>query len=105
MNVRFAPQEVRFRVARGEFDQLHAGRALVMNVTLPGQHAFQASIAPDRFGAWRLDSDPTGLWLALPKASLDSFAEGVPSAEGIEHRFELANGGFVNVVFEVDVRS
>ncbi len=105
MNVRFAPQEVRFRVTRGEFDQLHAGRALVMAVTLPGQHAFQASVASDRFGAWRLDSDPTGLWLAVPKASLDSFADGVPTSEGIEHSFELANGGFVNVVFEVDARS
>lgn len=105
MNVRLAPQEVRFRVTREEFGQLHAGRAVAMSVSLPGQHAFKASIAPDRFGMWRLDSDPTGMWLALPKSSLDPFAEGVPSTEGIEQRFELANGGFVTVVFEVDVRS
>lgn len=104
MNVRFAPQEVRFRINRQELEQLRVGRAVVMTVTLPGQHAFQASVGTDRFGNWRLDSDPTGLWLTLPRNSLDVFADGVPTAEGVEHRFDLANGGTVNLIFDVDVR-
>jgi len=103
MNVRFAPGEVRFRITREELDQLRSGRPVVMIVALPGQHAFQASIVSNQFGTWRLDSDPTGLWLALPKSSLDAFTD-VPSADGLEHCFELASGGAVNLVFEVDIR-
>ena len=105
MNVRFAPQEVRFRITRDELGQLCSGRALVMHVNLPGQHTFQASVAADRFGAWRLDSDPTGLWLAVPKGQLEVFTDGEPVAEGLQHQFELASGGALSLSFEVDVRS
>lgn len=104
MNVRFSVHQIRVRIDRIEFEQLRAGRALVMTVHLPGQRIFQASVAVDRLGNWRLDSDPTGLWLTLPKSCLDQFAGG-PTAEGVEHRFELANGGAIDLVFEVDVRS
>ena len=105
MNVRFSPQGVRFRITRDELEQLFSGRAVVMHVALPGQHAFQASVAPDKFGSWRLDSDPTGMWLAIPRTQLDTFAGGVPTAEGLTHSFELANGGSLELSFEVDIQA
>ncbi len=105
MNVRFAPREIRFRITRGELGQLVSGRALSMSVALPGQHAFNANIAIDRIGSWRLESDPTGLWLAVPMKALDVFAEGVPTAEGLTHSFALADGKTLEVNFEVDVRA
>jgi len=104
MNIRFAPGSVRFRVDRDEFSTLEAGRAVTMRVKLPGQHAFNASITPDRFGSWRLDSDPTGLWLAVPAGDLKALSEVLPTAEGLAHRFDLEGGTAVEVVFEVDVR-
>ena len=104
MNIRFAPGQVRFRIDRGELGTLLGGRALTMRVDLPGQHVFTASVNPDRLGSWRLDSDPTGMWLAIPRKELAAFEDGVPTAEGLTHRFELANGGELELTFEVDVR-
>lgn len=104
MNVRFAQGEVRFRIDRLELGTLLGGRALAMRVDLPGQHAFTASVNPDRLGTWRLDSDPTGMWLSIPRKELAVFEDGVPTAEGLTHRFELANGGGLDLTFEVDVR-
>jgi hypothetical protein len=105
MNVRFSPHAVRFRITRDELEQLFSGRAVVMHVALPGQHVFQASVATDKFGSWRLDSDPTGFWLSVPRAQLDTFAGGVPTAEGLAHSFELANGGALELTLEVDIQS
>lgn len=105
MNVRLAPQEVRFRITRDEFETLKTGRAQVLKVVLPGRHAFQASVCADTLGAWHLDSDPTGLWLTVPRSELALFESGVPTTEALTHRFELADGGYVELNLEVDVQS
>jgi hypothetical protein len=65
-------------------------------------------------GQWQLDSDPTGLWLTIPRDELASLAQSLPSKEGIEHAFDLANGDLANgetsgsgrivVSFDVDVK-
>jgi hypothetical protein len=104
MNIRFAPGQIRFRIDRLELETLLGGRALVMRVDLPGQHAFTASVNPDRLGTWRLDSDPTGMWLVVPRRALAAFEDGVPTADGLTHRFELATGGELELTLEVDVR-
>jgi len=104
MNVRFAHGQVRFRTERSELATLLAGRTLSMRVELSGQHAFRATVSPGRLASWRLDSDPTGLWLVIPLKELEAFANDVPTSEGIAHRFELENGATVDVTFEVDVR-
>lgn len=105
MNVRLAPQEVRFRVTRDELEHLLSGRSLALRVALTGNHEFQASVIAQKVGAWRLDSDPTGLWLTLPKAELETLAGAVPTAEGLMHEFELPQGQALQLTFEVDVRS
>jgi hypothetical protein len=60
-------------------------------------------------GQWQLDSDPTGLWLTIPRDELASLVQSLPSKEGIEHAFDLANGetsgsGRIVVSFDVDVK-
>jgi len=52
---------------------------------------------------WQLDSDPTGIWIAIPRSQLQALAETVPSKEGIEHSFEAAPGA-LTVKFEVDLK-
>ncbi len=104
MNVRFSNQLVRCRAKRAELEGLLAGRALALEVTLPREHVFRVNVRPSQLGEWRLDSDPTGLWITIPMQALQSLAESLPSREGIEHVFGLANGGSVVVSFEVDVK-
>lgn len=105
MNVRLAPHEVRFRVMRDELELLLSGRSLALRVALTGHHEFQASVIAARVGAWRLDSDPTGLWLTLPREELETLAGSVPAAAGLTHDFELPQGQMLQLTFEVDVRS
>lgn len=105
MNVRFAPDEVRIRVTRDELTELLQRHSLRMTVPLPGQHAFQASVATERLADWRLDSDPTGIWVSLPLADIHTLSESGPTAEGLVHQFALPSGGNLELRFEVDVRS
>ena len=104
MNVKFSPQALRCRATRAELELLLAGRAISLAVELPRNHKFRVSVQPSPASAWQLDSDPTGLWLTIPRAALHSLAEGLPSKEGVEHAFPVAEGREVTVSFEVDVR-
>ena len=58
---------------------------------------------PAALETWQLDSDPTGIWIAIPRSQLQALAETVPSKEGIEHSFEAAPGA-LTVKFEVDLK-
>ena len=104
MNVRFSEQTIRCRVKRAELEGLLRGRAVALEVALPRDHVFRVNVRPSPLEEWRLESDPTGIWVTIPTQALQSLADSVPSREGIEHAFELANGGSVVVTFEVDVK-
>ncbi len=104
MNVRFSDRTVRCRVKRAELEALLRGRAVELEVALPRDHVFRVNVRPSPLAEWRLDSDPTGIWITIPTQALQALAESLPSREGIEHAFELENGGGVVVVFEVDVK-
>jgi hypothetical protein len=104
MNIKFSPGAVRCRVAQNELDSLLAGRAVTLEVSLPRHHAFRLNVRPALVGGWLLDSDPTGLWITIPRTALEGLSQSLPSKEGIENKFDLENGGGVVVSFEVDVR-
>jgi len=104
MNIRFSAGAIRCRVSPKELDSLQSGRAITLEVFLPRKHAFRANIRPGVVGGWLLDSDPTGLWITIPRAELEVLTQSLPSREGIEHKFDLADGGTVLVSFEVDLR-
>jgi hypothetical protein len=103
MNIKFSDGAVRCRVSRAELDRLLTGRAVPLEVQLPRNHVFRASVWPGAMPGWQLESDPTGIWITIPKSELQTLAESLPSKEGIEQEFE-ASEGTVKVSFEVDVR-
>jgi hypothetical protein len=104
MNIKFSDDAVRCRVSRGELDRLLAGRAVALEVPLPRNHLFRANVWPGAMSGWQLESDPTGIWITIPKAELQALAESLPSKEGIEQEFDTATEGKVKISFEVDVR-
>jgi hypothetical protein len=103
MKVRFSEQAIRCRATVAELQQLLTGRALALELCLPRDRKFRVNVRPAALGNWQLDSDPTGIWVAIPRAQLQALAETVPRKEGIEESFETAQGS-VKVVFEVDLR-
>jgi hypothetical protein len=104
MNVRFSDRAVRCRITRAELDRLLSGRAIELEVQLPKDHKFRVNVRPSVVNGWQLDSDPTGLWLSIPRVDLESLSQALPSKEGVERTFPTANGGELVLNFEVDLR-
>jgi hypothetical protein len=103
MNVRFSEQAIRCRATSAELQQLLTGRALTLELCLPRDRRFRVNVRPAALETWQLDSDPTGIWVSIPRSQLQALAETVPSKEGIERSFETAQG-CVTVTFEVDLK-
>ena len=103
MNVRFSEQAIRCRTTAAELQQLLTGRALSLELALPRDRKFRVNVRPAALETWQLESDPTGIWIAIPRSQLQALAETVPSKEGIEHGFATAHGG-LTVMFEVDLK-
>jgi hypothetical protein len=103
MNVRFSADAIRCRATSAELDQLLTGRAVSLDLCLPRDRRFRINVRPSALETWQLDSDPTGIWVSIPRKELEEFAKTLPSKAGIEHGFETAQGS-VTVSFEVDLR-
>lgn len=88
-----------------ELDALLAGRSIGLEVPLPRHHVFRASVRSSLLGGWQLESDPTGMWLSIPRLDLEALAASLPSKQGIEHRFPTAKGSELVAKFEVDTRA
>lgn len=104
MNIRFADRAVRCRVTRAELDRLLSGRAVALEVPLPRNHVFRVNVRPTALDEWQLDSDPTGIWLSIPRAHIEQLAGSLPGKEGMTESFATADGGRVAVSFQVDLR-
>lgn len=103
MKVRFSDQAIRCRVTSAELQQLLTGRAVALELCLPRDRRFRINVRPAALEAWQLDSDPTGIWVTIPRSQLQALAQSLPSKQGIEHDFETTEGS-VAVTFEVDLR-
>ena len=104
MNIRFSDAALRCRVTREELQRLLAGRSIALEVPLPRSHSFLLGVRPLMLGGWQLESDPTGMWLSIPRLDLEALSESLPSKQGLEHEFPTTQGNSVRVAFEVDVR-
>ncbi|HLS80416.1 MAG TPA: hypothetical protein VK025_03330 [Steroidobacter sp.] len=104
MNVRFSNQGLRCRTSRSELDRLLAGRAVELELALPRDHVFRFSVRPTTLSNWSLETDPTGVWLTIPRAELEALAESLPRKEGLQQTFDASNGASVAVAFEVDLK-
>lgn len=103
MKVRFSNREIRCRATAAELQQLQTGRAIALELCLPRDRRFRVNVRPAALQTWQLESDPTGIWVSIPRAELEALAQTLPSKEGLEHGFETAEGSVV-VKFEVDLR-
>jgi hypothetical protein len=103
VNLRMSEHSLRWRVTRAEVDLLLSGRAAKLLVPLPRAHSFQAVVRVSAIQGWQLDSDPTGIWLTLPRAELQALADALPTKDPIEHSLEVG-GQELKLFFEVDVR-
>ncbi|MFT3752573.1 MAG: hypothetical protein QM800_06745 [Paludibacter sp.] len=103
MNLRFAAHSLRIRVSADEFAQLQAGKSLGLEVPLPRGHVFRAKVNSGSTGDWLFDSDPTGLWLTVPRVELEQLGQALPSREGVMHGFATHHGE-LQVSLEVDVK-
>lgn len=103
MNVRFSERAIRCRATRAELQHLITGRAIGLELCLPRDRKFRVNVRPAALETWQLESDPTGIWVSIPRSQLEELAKVLPSKEGLEHGFESAQGG-VTVTFEVDLR-
>jgi hypothetical protein len=104
MNVRFSDRHIRFRVAQHELELLVAGRSLSLDVAMPRSHQFRASVNVTPLGDWQLDSDPTGLWLSIPRSALEDLQQSLPRKEGLQRSFPAGDGDTLEVSFQVDLR-
>jgi hypothetical protein len=103
VKVRFATSSLRCRITHAELDRLLSGREVALEVALPPGNVLRVSMRPTTMGSWRLESDPTGIWLTVPRAALESLALSLPSKEGVLQEFETSAAS-VQVSVEVDVR-
>lgn len=103
MNVRLSEHSLRWRVNRAEVDVLLSGRAVKLLLRLPRAHTFQIVARVSAIQGWQLDSDPTGLWLTIPRVELQALADSLPTKEPIEHALDV-DGHELKLSFEVDVR-
>jgi uncharacterized protein DUF7009 len=103
MNVRFSDRAIRCRATSAELQKLLTGRAIELEIYLPRDRRFLVNIRPSALDKWQLESDPTGIWVSIPRSQLEALAQTLPSKEGIEHGFETTQGSVV-VSFEVDVK-
>ena len=104
MNLRLSDEGIRIRTTTAELEVLLSGRSIGLELALPRDHVYRANVRPSTLGQWQLATDPTGLWLTVPASELQALAQSLPSRKGLEHSFELANGGSVSVTVEVDVK-
>jgi hypothetical protein len=103
MNVRFSDGAIRCRATQAELQHLLTGRAIGLELCLPRDRKFRINVRPAALDTWQLESDPTGIWLSIPRSRLEEFAQTLPSKAGIEHDFATEQGG-LTVTFEVDLK-
>jgi hypothetical protein len=70
-------------------------------VPLPRGHMFRTKVNQSNAAEWSFDSDPTGLWLSVPRSELDALAQRLPSKQGVTHAFNTQRGE-LEVTLDVD---
>lgn len=104
MDVRFSGQALYCHLSRAELARLTSGRSVDLHVALPRNHAFRVSVRPSNLGAdrggWQLESDPTGIWVTLPRTELEQLGQTESFAERLMHDFPLAANQQVQVILE-----
>lgn len=104
MDVRFSGQALFCQITRLELARLASGRSVDLVVQLPKLHNFRVSVRPspmsaDR-GGWQLESDPTGIWLTIPRAELELLGQTTTFAERLTREFPVSDRERVQVILQ-----
>jgi hypothetical protein len=104
VDVRFSGQALYCQITRSELERLSTGRSVDLVVQLPKNHSFRVSVRPspmsaDR-GGWQLASDPTGIWLTIPRAELELLGQTTTFAERLTRDFPLDDGQQLHLILE-----
>ena len=106
MNIRFAENEIRYRVSPGEFQELKNGRYLQLD-TIPLTFVVQMAKKSLAQGM-ALDLSCGAIHLAISPDEITEFENRLPSRSGIEKRLLLGESGgnrTLDVAFEVDIKT
>lgn len=103
MNVRFAKDEIRFRVTEEEFQQILKGEYVQLE-TIPLTFVAQMAKNPLK-QAMIIDLSCSSVQLAISPDEMEAFQSRLPSKQGIEKSLTLGMGKSIHVAFEVDLRS
>jgi hypothetical protein len=104
MDVRFSGQALYCQISRAEVETLTSGRSVDLIVSLPRHHTFRLSVRPSALsadrGGWQLESDPTGIWLTIPRAELEQLGQTKTFAERLMRDFPVSSNQQVQVILE-----
>ena len=87
MDLRFAVASIGIQVTTEELSRLCSGRSIGLRVSMPRGHAFNVKLTQTNLTNWLFDSDPTGLWLSVPRAELALLGEDATARQSIAHQF------------------
>ncbi len=92
MDVRFSGQSLYCQITRSELARVAAGLSVDLIFQLPKHRSFRVSLRPSSMsadrGGWALESDPTGIWLTIPRAELEMLGQTTTFAERLTREFE-----------------
>jgi hypothetical protein len=104
VDVRFSGQALYCQISRTELETLLSGRSVDLIVSLPRHHSFRVSVRPSAMsadrGGWQLESDPTGLWLTIPRAELEQLGQTEMFAERLMRDFPVSSTQQMKVILE-----
>lgn len=104
MDVQFSGQALYCHFSRAELERLATGRSVDLHVALPRNRSFRVNVRPSNLGAdrggWQLESDPTGIWVTLPRAELEQLGQAESLAERLVHDFPVSADRQVQVILE-----
>jgi hypothetical protein len=104
MDVRFSGQALFCQISRAELETLLSGRSVDLIVSLPRHRSFRVSVRPSAMsadrGGWTLESDPTGIWLTVPRAELEQLGQTETFAERLMREFPVSSGQQMQVILE-----
>ena len=104
VDVRFTGQALYCQITRSELERLLSGRAVELQVALPRDHSFRISVRPSALpadrGGWQLDSDPTGIWVTIPRDDVAMLGQTTSFAERLMRDFVVSGNERVQVILE-----
>lgn len=103
MKLQLHAQTLRWRIDEAELSTLLDVGVVASCTRLPGIE-FAQQLALDEGDAARLEADPGGWYLRLPRAAVLAHAERLPCRDAQEFHVETGVGDALRVLFEVDVR-